>query len=292
MEDENNTLVILEKSPDNRILVPDKLNSPHPLIKMTEECFKSRDVDKYGRIDTKGLSCLDIQVSRPQSSRAIRIMDALIKALEKRGMNASVKNIKCPNTCLLIQEEELGIGIQENSIQRKHQLTKAELKDKHRFYTPTYDFEPSGQLSLIIKTYTMNPVQKIWKDRKLKKLEDCLNEILIGFIRASDEVKKDRLARERREKERKEQERLYEEMQRQKAEEEARFNRLKKQVDEWERSKSIRNFVDQVRSSAIEKHGEIKTGSELEKWLTWASMKAEQLDPLPRLLKMQDDLKL
>jgi hypothetical protein len=36
--------VLFEKLPENKIIVPERLHSPHPLIKTTEALLKSRGV--------------------------------------------------------------------------------------------------------------------------------------------------------------------------------------------------------------------------------------------------------
>lgn len=286
--DENDPLMLFEKQPENMIVVPERLHSPHPLVKTTEALLKSRGVDKYGRIMNRGLSCLNVRVSKALLPRALRIMNTIIRELEKREMKIFVKEWKYPNTILSIKGEELEICIEEPSGKVEHQKAKSELEDAKRYPSiyggTTYDYKPSGKLRLLIETYTRDAMRRSWRDSESKKIEDRMNEIFIGFMNVAEERKQDRLRREKEEKERLERIRLYEEIQRQKDEEEKRINILLKQVNSWSQSDAIKNFINHVKAAAIEKYGEIEEESDLGKWLTWANHQAQQLDPTPKLI--------
>jgi hypothetical protein len=285
---EDDPLVLFEKLPKNKIIVPERLHSPHPFVKTTEASLKSRGVDRYGRIMNHGLSCLNVHVSKALLPRALRIMNTIIKELEKREMKIFIKERGYPNTTLSIKGEELEICIEEPSGKVEHQKTKTELENAKRYPSiyggTTYDYKPSGKLRLLIQTYTRDAMRRSWRDAESKKIEDRLNEIFIGFINVAEERKQDRLRREKEEKERLEQIRLYEEIQRQKAEEEQRINDLLKQVNSWSQSDAIKNFINHVKTAAIEKYGEIEVESDLGKWLTWANLQAQRLDPTPKLI--------
>ena len=286
--DEDDPLVLFEKLPENKIVVPERLHSPHPLVKTTEAFLKSRDVDKYGRIMNHGLSCLNVHVSKALLPRALRIMNTIIRELEKRDIKIFIKEWKYPNTILSIKGEELEICIEEPSGKVEHRKTKSELEDAKRYPSiyggTTYDYKPSGKLRLLIDTYTRNAMRRSWNDSESKKIEDRLNEIFIGFISVAEERKQDRLRREKEEKERREQIRLYEEIQRQKAEEEKRINVLLTQVNSWSQSDAVKNFINHVKTAAIEKYGESEVESDLGKWLTWANLQAQRLDPTSKII--------
>ncbi|BAU49563.1 hypothetical protein SVA_3015 [Sulfurifustis variabilis] len=64
--------------------------------------------------------------------------------------------------------------------------------------------------------------------------------------------------------------------------EEARAQALEIQLAAWQKSQQVRDYVEAVRRTAIERHGAIGPGSHLERWLTWTSEYADRLDPLRR----------
>jgi len=236
----------------------------------------------------RGLSCFNVRVSKALLPRTMIIMNTIIKELEKREMKIFIRERRHPNTVLSIKGEELEIGIEEPSGKVEHQKTKSEIEDAKRYPSlyahTTYDYKPSGKLRLFIDTYTWSAMRRSWHDSESKKIEDRLNEIFIGFIKVADEIKQDRLTIEKEEKERLERIRLYEEIQRQKAEEEKRINVLLKQVNSWSQSDAIKQFINHLKTAAIEKYGTIEEESDLGKWLTWANLQAQRLDPTSKLI--------
>ena len=78
-------VLALEKNQANLVLVSDELSSPHHLIQHTKRCLKSGRVDEKGILRTDENGVLDIQVTKGSFSRSLRIMNALVKAMEKKG---------------------------------------------------------------------------------------------------------------------------------------------------------------------------------------------------------------
>jgi len=70
---------------DRHIVVPETLRNAHPVVKKSAEILKSSEPDVRGIIEPTEEGCLDIRVSPQNLSRALRIMDALVKASEGRG---------------------------------------------------------------------------------------------------------------------------------------------------------------------------------------------------------------
>jgi hypothetical protein len=173
--DEDDPLVLFEKLPENKIVVPERLHSPHPLVKITKAFLKSRDVDKYGRIMNHGLSCFNVHVSKALLPRTMIIMNTIIKELEKREMKIFIRERRHPNTVLSIKGEELEIGIEEPSGKVEHQKTKSELEDAKRYPSlyahTTYDYKPLGKLRLFIATYTRGAIENIRK-QDVKSVDD------------------------------------------------------------------------------------------------------------------------
>jgi hypothetical protein len=285
---ESDPLVLFEMMPENKITVPERISSKHSLINMAEMSIKDKFVGQYGRVFSKGLSSLNIYVSKELLTRALKIMNTLFIALEKREMKVFVKDKLKPSVTLSILGEELEFRIEEHSTQVEHQKTKEEIKNAMRYpelYSRiTYDYVPSGKLHFSIVTYTSEPIRKSWYDTKSRKIEDCLNEIIVGFIKAAGQLKKERLEREKEEYERRAKQRQDEEIQRQKEEERKRYNNLLKQTEAWSQSQSIINFIEHVKDVATQKYGEIKSGSELEKWMIWANKIAQSLDPTSEIV--------
>lgn len=282
---EQDPLILHERLQENRIHVPQTLSSPHILIKATSEYARKKQPDKYGRFDLRGKESLDMVVSPAALPRALRIMNTVIKALEMRGMKLFVSSVAGFKTRVFIGGEELSIGIYEPSKQIDHVLTPSEKKDIEKYgrepsWFQKYDYIPTGKLSLIRKTgWDSVPIVK---DTEKKRIEECLNEFIVGLIKAAELKKADRLERERRNAAEEEARRRREEIEKQRKEEEERFRTLERQVEAWTKCQQIRTFVEAVKTSAVKEKGSIEPGSDLDRWIEWAMKQADRLNPLNR----------
>jgi hypothetical protein len=277
-------LIIQERSPENKIHVPATLSSPHPLIKATAERARSLKPDKYGRISLRARECLDIHVSQASIPRALRIMNALIKAFEKRGMTLSVKSTEHFETRVFVRGEELSIGIYESSKQMPHVLTPSEKKEIEKYghepsWIEKYDYAPSGLFSLLTDTEWSYPTVMM-KETPKAPIEENLNKAVIRLIKVAEAKKAKRLEWERREAEEEEARRRHDEIQRRKRDEQERYEQLLKQVNAWTLSNQIRAFIGAVAASAVREGGSTDPGSDLDKWIQWANQQADRIDPI------------
>ncbi|MEN6491976.1 MAG: hypothetical protein ABFC85_08275, partial [Rectinema sp.] len=216
--------------------------------------------------------------------RALRIMDAIIKSLEKRGYEVIVRSRNNQDTCAIVLGEKVCFGIEEGSHRRVRELTTQEKKDRERWpnlYSSTpYVYVPSGMLSLRIKTWGCATLRKQWSDGAKRRVEDRLNDFVIGLLRVSEGLRVARLEREERERRWEKEKRRREEQERLRKEEEEKIRILERTVDNWQKSQRIRSFIAAFREAAIARHGHIEPGSELDTWLQWASAYADRIDPL------------
>ena len=103
---------------------------------------------------------------------------------------------------------------------------------------------------------------------------------MVSLRKAAIAIKQNNIKNELREQERELSRQRREAFESAKTNEENKFNELISQTDLWHKSKQIREYISAVKEDAISKHGEIIIGSELDKWLTWASQQANRIDPL------------
>ena len=75
-----------EAHPDNKIVVPDELIDPLPLVEKTAKSLRAAGADDHGMVRPRAKRCLDIRVGKESIERAARIMDTLLKALDVRGI--------------------------------------------------------------------------------------------------------------------------------------------------------------------------------------------------------------
>ena len=277
------------QSEEAPIVVPDRLSSPHPLIKQTSEILINRQPNDFRLVNPPKKGCLDITVSKGSLRRALRIMDTVIKALEKLGYGVYIAGGR---TKTKIQEVPISFGISEKLTTKKKRPEDHDLSGSYRFGHSRFieDRAPSGDFCLTIheaEDFYIYGCQQNWNDGKKSKIENRINSFIDGLVTvavAKIERDKEREEEERRRIERQKQlenERLKRaELRRRYLDEEARVTKLISEAENWKRSQVLREYIVE-----IEKH---KAGDELPfsldkplaDWLKWAHDQADWLDPL------------
>lgn len=288
--------VLEERKEENRITVADQFTSPHPLAEKTQLAFAKAKPADDGRVVPKGKGSLDVCVAPASIDRALRIMDALVKALASRGYLVSIDR-KEDKTWVTVDGEKISFSLAEQTDRREKELTPAEKRElkedeKHFWFWHRKEYVrfPNATFTLAIDNYG-GSLRRRWTDCATQRLEDRLNLFTSSIIRIAEDMKRSRLEakerariweeqapeRERRQKE--EQQRRLEEERRSRYEQ-WRIDGLKSKLPGWLQAEQMRAFVAAVRVEEIRRHGEIQEGSETAQWLAWAEQVANQNDPL------------
>jgi|SRR5579885_177955 len=283
-----------ENRAENRIAVPEQLTEPHPLVARTDKSIRSARPDESGISRPKASRCIDVAVSPAQIDRALRILDAVVKALEARGMAVFAVDGDRPRTEARVLDERVGFRIYEETKRQERELTPEEKREdarweqfRHIWPIPArYERVPTGKL--VLQITDGQGLRRCWTDRRDRRVEQFLNSFVVGLVRAAESIKQERIDAEERRKKREEQERRRQEEERRRREEErsrreeeARFQRLEAQVVAWTKAQEIRAYLAAFRA-AREKSGGVAPGSDLDNWLKWAAGRADALDPLTR----------
>lgn len=167
----------------NNIKVSERLYKPHQLIKEIKFYSDDRDVGRDGRAKN-----IDFKVSNELRSRAIRLMNTILKNLEALGFQIKSKD---KDTKVCIGKEEVKIGLKEKLARVEHIKT-----DKDSYWSPAYDYKYSGELTLFIDDY--EAPRKNWRDLSNRKLEEMIGDFIITVIDTAEiiRVKKEKRARE------------------------------------------------------------------------------------------------
>ncbi|HZS85507.1 MAG TPA: hypothetical protein VFA50_21740 [Stellaceae bacterium] len=196
-----------ESAPENRIKVeserPEKL---HRIAAAVEKAVRKAKPDDEGFKTVRGAGLVEMSVGTESAPRAIRMLDAVLKAATARS-HAIVE--EDGGVRLLVDDERFVLRLYETKDRRTHVPTAADQKrqaqydnDSKRFptlYPPgrvvwaSWDHFPSGRLALEIRDptqYRWNAdVVGRWYDRKSKKLEDCLGDAFVALVAAAAQVK-------------------------------------------------------------------------------------------------------
>jgi hypothetical protein len=281
-------LVEREKVIDRRIVVSDDLHGAHKLVSHTNKILSKGKSDSYGRLMLPwnfkvDRPILDLRVSKQALHRTLRIMDALIKAMEKRGyqvendlnQNYGSGALTCKQPRFLVNEERIRFFIREKVTRSEREPTAEEKKKPWMF--DKWVYTPNDELTFTIDEYWID--KRNWKDRKNKPLEEQLNDIVAGLISASESLRVRRLEQEAEEQRRQEAAlRRYELELRQQLEQE-RAAQLEAQCTAWLRSRNLRRFLRQCEVS-LTNAGRLSPSNDAVRWLEWARAYADSLDPL------------
>ena len=226
----------------------------------------------------------------------MRLMDALVKALEHRSYAVAVDK-KEGKTWVTVDEEKFCFSLVELTDRHEKELTPAQKRERkeneERFlfwHTKEYERFPNGQFMLEIDNYE-GSLRRRWSDSSSRRVEEVLNQFVTSLIRISADVKKSRIeAEERRriwEEQAPERERLKKEEEQRRLDEERRQRQekcrakwLESKLPYWRHAQEIRAFIALVRAEAIRRHGEILEGTDIATWLAWAERYADRIDPL------------
>ena len=283
LSDEANQIIAAFESVE-QINVPERLNSPHPLVRMTRNALSSGKSDEYGVLYKWPQKHLDIRVSPNILNRALRIMDGILRFFEKQGYEVSIGDgQQSPTgTYIKILGEKVQIYIHERSNRQDHVLTekeKQELKRGYGFFIKKYDYIPSGKLNLHIENWGARGVRQRWSDGKKQRIENILKDFVICIVKVADLRRTARIEREEQERRRAEERRRQAEMERLRQIEEERLRDFENQATLWFKSSQLREYIKAVENASAER-GFFINDEPFKSWLNWAKNHANSIDPL------------
>jgi hypothetical protein len=262
-----------EGQPANSITVAETLHGAHPLVRYTRQVLEKDKPDDYGMLSWSwNQRCMNVRVSKMALHRALRIMDALLKALEARGYSAEVSKDGPVATHILIGAEKVKVRLSEKANRSERELSVDEKKKPPHAISNRWIYSPSGKLTLEIDEYC-DGFQKKWTDKAQNPLEEQLNEVLAGLILAGEALRLRRIKHE-------EEQRRQREQERRRMEDQERRHYLDQHREAWSQSQRLREFLRACEASLVERKGELEPDSAEAKWLRWAHRYADRIDPL------------
>jgi hypothetical protein len=271
------------------VIVPDRLSSPHPLIKQSSEILNGRLSNEVGIVNPPKKGCLDISVSKGSLRRALRIMDTILKVLDKKGYGVYLSEGR---TKTKILDVSISFGISEKLVTKKKRPEEHDLSGRYQFGHSRSIEErmPSADLGLTIheaEDFYIYGCQQNWNDGKKSKIENRLNSFIDGLVTvAVAKIERDK-EREEEEHRRIERQRQLEEERRKRAElrqrylkEEARVTRLISEAENWKRSQILREYIVEIEKHTTDGELPFSLDKPLVEWLKWAYDQADRLDPL------------
>ncbi len=185
-------------TPLPEITVLGELASPHPLVALTARSLRKAKPDDQGLIRSWA-PALPIAVSRETVDRALRTLDALVKALEARGRLVGIEE-QDRAWCMTatVEGEPVAFALDEQVRREARPLTPREERDKEqnpwRYRQPLYRHLLTGRLRLRILTPSEGWCRRRWSDGDHQRLETCL----ASFIAQTEMIAAERQQERRR----------------------------------------------------------------------------------------------
>jgi hypothetical protein len=252
----------------------------HPLIAQTRSVLRNAHADDRKILWTRE-SCLDVRVSKDSLDRALRIMAALLTAIEEAGFTVSVGAGHREQTIAKIHGQEIKFGLLEK-VDRVEIAAPAKAGLLERVLTfggKPVTFEPSGRFSIEVwNVWGSN--RKKWSDGKAQRLEEQTGQVTAGFIRLAlaNRAEAEKRAADERERQRRAEERAQ--LEASIKAEQSKVNALRNAAARWSRAQQIRAFISAAREAAAQNGQSVEPGLPFGDWTVWAEQQADRMDPL------------
>jgi len=257
--------------------VSNRLVRPHPIIASWLADHERRKIDARLERDPWRRNLIAPVSFSEADRRRHRILDALLKAIEREGGHAN----QGENRVLfaVVQGQRIDFQLREKLKQVRRPLT-----DEEKRWQSSNDkgwrqeLSSTGKLVLSIKTHVPG-LQMEWLESDSKKMETLLPDIVATFVTAGPLLAEQKRQRDEIEHQRRitEQNR-YEEQQRQRRDENrwARFTDLARQ---WHDTKVARRFFTALKNAPVNPDLQIG-GTGVREWFAWAELHLQSHDPL------------
>ena len=259
------------------VIIPQKLTSPHPIIRQwldEHKAKRARDKER-GRGSESNFYTPPLT---PTEHRRHKILHVLFKHLEKNGFKIKAEQYK--GAYLEYKDIRIDFVLREKLKQVRRPLTKDEKRWHFNKDRPwKQELQPTGNLIFSIKSYLESGLQREWKDNTKKSLEDCLPDIISTLTIAGPLLVKRQLQREEEARQRRE-----EEYQRH-LQNEARktdLNQWQKFLEfstRWQQANTARNFITALENKTSKLDSQVGDKN-IDQWLIWARDWADRYDPL------------
>jgi hypothetical protein len=289
------------------IVVSEVRENPHRLVKLSARYLQRAHPREDGLLSARRSSCLDICVSPTSLDRALRIADALLRALEAADLPVEIAPLEESP-----QQRPSYYGRLEEPPRPPLRITRVRCDDEWINFSLTerarrsvdpgpasskgqgaswgrrvYAYEATGELSLNVTNAEGLGLHTSWKDGKRQRLEECLEEfvaylstVALAFkLKREEEARQAQAAHEKAVRDYEEYMRRFEEEKRQRQEEE-RGKKLEARVARWRRAQDIRDYI-KVASRRLDSEDPISEDVQRQRnELAWALRWADRIDPL------------
>lgn len=158
-----------------------------PCLAATRRIISKARPDDQGFAAARSKGVVPLKVAPASIERGIRVLSQFFALAETQGHLPKATE---DGLVLIVENESIAFGLEEQPEKTLHQPTPAELKrrdERARWgYTtdpwPKYDHVPSGRLAIVIHANPYSGLRRTYSDGKTQALERMLPDILAGFV--------------------------------------------------------------------------------------------------------------
>lgn len=227
-----------------KIPVAKRLTLPHPITAKIVTALENGSVNYDGQLLADGMRGCPVRVSKDLKSRALRILDAVIKAVEGRGLSVRLeKGYDRWSLSATSGQDKVAFHIREKLGQRRREPTKEESASGGYYSYPRVEQFAKGELLLEVEGLHRSNLQLRWADTKRQQLEEKVGGVVLAIEAAVDAERRNREHWEARRRELEAERHRIEEEERRFELERKRIERLQGMVVAWRSAATIRSFV-------------------------------------------------
>ena len=262
------------------VRVAERLMRPHPVVAerlafREEEIREGKKYYDYSAEEWKKIAPLD-----SADRRLLRILDAICKSLETRGLTVE-KNERGELTARMGQDKVV-FQLRYRLKQVKIPITPDDWRWKFKGKGAVrQELEATDDLIFEIKSWMPKGFRSNWREGPKRRLEQLAGDIVATLIVAFPVLAAEREAREEAARLREiEWERRREREARQRLDRN-RFRRLTEHAEAWRETSLVRDFVAALRDADLDRETMIDDMT-VEQWLDWVDAAIARHDPLSR----------
>jgi hypothetical protein len=273
---------------ESRSIESDPEAKQHKLIVATARNLKNARTDQRGILERRySQPCLDIRVSQGALERALKIMNAILLALESEGAPVRLEDGKIKGP------EIFGHRVSFELVERVHEKSRREVKETPTSTRTVIEYEPSGILEFRVGEYGCSG-RRAFRDGKKRRLEDLLPQCVGAFFREARDLKIRAEQAKQREIERQKKQREMAELSLLIQEEEKKVRDFEGWVTAWARAQQMRDFIAALEKLWAEQGHDLSPDAPKGQRIVWMKQQADRMDPMlpspPSILDRKGEL--
>lgn len=254
----------------------------HPLVVRLERLLKEPKKNEKGLLVPRKGEAPHLLVTEATLPRALQVLDALFASFEQHKIQIVWPKEERARLTLTYDSETIGFCLSEIQDCKAHIPSKEDNERKKRDYfwsIPKWDYRPTGLLRTALLCDETTSTRKTWSENKLRKIEDCLGDVIVGvdvLVKGIQRVKAERQRWREEFETRRRREREAEE----RAQEFARRGEvIVKAAQALQQSQLVRHLAVCLGNSACLNLLDNESLTRMRELLEWCSTYANQIDP-------------